>query len=78
MPDVQSSMIRAVDHDGTQGLFITFTSGQTYVYDGVPRALNERFLLAPSKGAFFNDEIPGAFPFWRVTAPPVPRPVTDC
>lgn len=68
MPDVQSSVIRAVDHDGESRLFVTFTSGQAYVYDGVPRGLYERLLSAPSKGTFFNDEIRDAFPFWRVTA----------
>ena len=66
MPDGQSSMILAVDHDGKRGLFVTFTSGQTYVYDGVPRSLYERLLRAPSKGAFFNDEIRDAFPFWKI------------
>lgn len=70
MPNVQSSVIRAVDHDGGSGLFVTFTSGQTYVYHGVPRGLYERLLGAPSKGAFFNDEIRDAFPFWRITVPP--------
>lgn len=71
MPDVQSSMIRTVDHDGGSGLFVTFTSGQTYVYHGVPRSLYERLLAAPSKGTFFNDEIRGAFPYWRIAAPPL-------
>lgn len=72
MPDVVSSVIRSVDHDGESGLFVTFASGQTYVYDGVPHALYDELLRAPSKGTFFNEEIRGVFPFWRVTAPPSP------
>lgn len=70
MPEVQSSAIQAVDHDEGTGLFVTFTSGQTYVYDGVPRDLYERLLRAPSKGTFFNDEIRDAFPFWKLTVRP--------
>ena len=72
MPDVQSSVLQSVDHDGEHGLVVTFTSGQTYVYDGVPHDLYEELLRAPSKGTCFNDEIRGAFPFRRITAPPAP------
>ena len=72
MPDVESSMIRSVEHDGQGLMRVTFTSGERYDYEGVPRKLYDQFLAAPSKGQFFNDRIRGAFSFARVIGRRVP------
>ena len=58
MPYVSSSAITRIEYNEiTRELHITFTSGKTYAYHGVPRDLYERFLRASSKGQFFNDYI---------------------
>jgi len=67
MPAVDSSAVLAVEHDAGSGrMAIRFVSGETYVYDGVPRAVYEAFLAAPSKGAFFQAEIRDVCPFARI------------
>ena len=64
MPIVSSSAIQGVEFDElTHRLQITFTSGKTYTYYGVPRSVYERFLQAPSKGIFFNDYIKDQYSF---------------
>jgi hypothetical protein len=58
MPTVSSSAIQRIEFDElTHRLYITFTSGKTYTYYGVPRSVYERFVNAGSKGSFFNDHI---------------------
>jgi hypothetical protein len=64
MPIVSSSAIQEIEFDElTHRLQITFTSGKTYTYYGVPRSVYERFLQAPSKGTFFNDYIKDQYSF---------------
>ena len=64
MTPVASSNIEAVgfDEDLSQ-LHIRFHSGQTYIYDGVPRDLFEDLMMAASLGSFFNREIKPNFGF---------------
>jgi hypothetical protein len=58
MPAVSSSAIDRIEYDEpTSRLYVTFASGKTYTYYRVPRSIYERFLLASSKGTFFNDYI---------------------
>ena len=53
-----SSTIRGAAYDpDTQHLTVTFVSGATYEYDGVPAETWARFHDAPSKGAFFGTHI---------------------
>jgi len=67
MPRVDSSAVLAVEHDAeSKRMAIRFVSGETYVYDDVPRAVYEAFLAAPSKGAFFQAEIRDVYPFARI------------
>jgi lysyl-tRNA synthetase class 2 len=67
MPAVDSAAILAVEHDAGSGrMAIRFVSGDTYIYDDVPRAVYDAFLAAPSKGAFFQDEIRDRYPFTRI------------
>lgn len=52
---LNSSAIRAAVHDeNTLVLSITFTSGKTYDYYGVPRARYLGLIGAPSAGEYFN------------------------
>ncbi|MEK6591569.1 MAG: KTSC domain-containing protein [Pseudomonadota bacterium] len=60
MVPVASSNIAAVGWEGNI-LAVEFTSGQTYRYTGVSRALFDRMMSAPSKGAFFQQFIRGKY-----------------
>ncbi|HEY6258872.1 MAG TPA: KTSC domain-containing protein [Xanthobacteraceae bacterium] len=67
MPRIQSSVMTFVTYDDDAGeLDITFTSGKTYRYRGVPPDIYDGLLDAQSKGAFFNDNIKDAFDFSEV------------
>lgn len=68
MVRVESSSIDAVGYDGTkERLIVRFLgSGNTYVYFGVDAATFEALLDAPSKGAYLNLHIKGAFPYERL------------
>jgi hypothetical protein len=44
-------------------LWVTFVSGRRYVYDNVPREVFDAFQAAPSRGAFFNQEIRDRYAF---------------
>ena len=64
MPSVSSSAIHQIEFDElTHRLYVTFTSGKTYTYYGVPRSVYEGFVQAASKGAFFNDYIKDRYSF---------------
>jgi hypothetical protein len=55
---VVSSMIRSVGYDpASQTLEITFPTGVTYRYAGVPPEVAEAFLAAESKGKYFHAAI---------------------
>jgi hypothetical protein len=66
MQDVQSSALRSVGYDGgQQTLVITFQSGSTYEYGGVPRKVYEELMRAPSKGTYFNAHVKGQYSYRR-------------
>ena len=55
---VTSTAVAQIEYDElSQELIVTFTSGRTYTYYGVPREVYPRFLNAESKGQFFNEHI---------------------
>lgn len=55
MPDIESSAIRHIEHDpGRSILLVTFVTGLTYRYDGVPGNVYQALLASDSKGASFN------------------------
>jgi len=67
MQDVQSSALRSVGYAaGSQTLAITFESGSTYEYSGVPRHVYEELLSAPSKGTYFNTHVKGRYSCRRI------------
>jgi lysyl-tRNA synthetase class 2 len=66
--EFDSSAIRAVDYDAARRqLTVRFVSGETYVYDDVPRHLHQAFLGAESKGRFFGAQIRDRFAFRKLT-----------
>ncbi|HEX4407486.1 MAG TPA: KTSC domain-containing protein [Xanthobacteraceae bacterium] len=65
---MQSSVIASAIYDEVEAaLDITFTSGKTYRYFGVPGDVYAA-LDAESKGAFFNNHIKRVFTFAEVTS----------
>ena len=65
--DVESTAIQTIDYDeGRAKLFVRFTSGERYVYVGVPGEVCRSFLDADSKGRFFVDEIRDQYPYNRL------------
>ncbi|HNR93588.1 MAG TPA: KTSC domain-containing protein [Kiritimatiellia bacterium] len=61
---IDSSLLEKVKYDGAaQTLTVVFDSGETYVYAGVPQAIYDGLMAAPSKGSFFEASIKDAFQF---------------
>lgn len=64
---VDSTTLAAIGYDESQALLrLEFRSRSVYDYFGVPAAVHEALLRAPSIGAYFNDVIRGCFPYRRV------------
>lgn len=59
----KSSFVDAIayDHENND-LYVTLSHG-SYVYNNVPRVVFEEFLLAGSKGKYFNANIKDVYPF---------------
>ena len=65
---VESTTLKAVAHDeGLALLRLEFRSQAIDDYFGVPAAVHEALLNAPSIGACFNEMVRGRFPFCRVS-----------
>jgi len=65
---VRSTTFATVVYDEARELLqLEFLSRAIYQYFGVPRAVHEALLSAPSKGSYFNQAIRGWFPFCRVS-----------
>jgi hypothetical protein len=65
--DVESAAIQAIDYDPDhEKLFVRFTSGERYLYVGVPGEICRSFLDADSKGRFFQAEIRDQYPYNRL------------
>lgn len=59
---VRSSAIRAVGFDSQcRTLEVEFTNGRVYRYFDVPEFLYRGFMVAPSKGTYFNTRIDDRF-----------------
>ena len=64
---VESSTLRAIGYDEGLGVLrLEFRSRAACEYFGVPAAVHDSLLRAPSIGACFNREVRGCFPFCRV------------
>jgi hypothetical protein len=67
---VQSKTLARVGYDAPdQLLWLEFRSGAVYRYFGVPPAIHQNLLNAPSKGAYFNRTIRQRFPFQKLLGP---------
>ena len=61
---VESSTLATVAYDEAQELLqLGFCSRAVYQYFGVPAAVHQALLGAPSKGSYFNQTIRGRFPY---------------
>jgi len=64
---VESTTLAAVGYDETRELLqLEFCSRAVYHYFGVPAAVYQALLDAPSKGAYFNGTIRGRYPYRQV------------
>jgi hypothetical protein len=69
---VESSCVASIGYNAaTRVLEVEFLSGSVYEYSAVPEDVFGRWMLADSKGAFFNTEIFGAFAHRKVFDPNV-------
>jgi hypothetical protein len=65
MKSVESATLVAVGFDDACGILqLEFHGNGVYRYLGVPGALYEGLLAAPSKGRYFNKAIRGHFPYF--------------
>lgn len=57
-----SSNVKAVAYEeDTSQLLVSFKSGHTYAYDGVPNGLIDDLLNADSVGKYLNENIKGVY-----------------
>ena len=62
--DVDSTAIQEIDYDEERAkLLVRFSSGERYVYVGVPGEVHRSFVEADSKGRFFQAEIRDRYPY---------------
>ena len=66
---VASTTLRALAYDDGRGILqLEFLSRAIYHYYGVPAAVHEALMGAPSKGSYFNRVIRGRFPYALCTS----------
>ena len=64
---VESTTLKAIAYDESADVLrLEFRSRAVYEYFGVPAAVHEALLLAPSIGACFNEVVRGWYPYCRV------------
>jgi hypothetical protein len=67
MPYVESDAIRIVTYDEIAfELDVTFASGKTYRYSGVPRHVYKELIAAESHGRYFNTYIRDRYRYRRI------------
>jgi hypothetical protein len=65
---VESNSLATVAYDDIRELLrLEFRSRAIYQYFGVPSAVHQALLQAPSKGSYFNSVIRGRFPYALVS-----------
>jgi hypothetical protein len=66
---VESSSLATVAFDETGSLLqLEFCSRTVYLYFGVPPAVHQALIGAPSEGKYFNRAIRGQFPYRAIPA----------
>jgi hypothetical protein len=64
---VESATLAMVGYDEAQELLqLEFGGRAVYLYFGVPAAVYEALLGAPSKGRYFNGTIRGRYPYRQI------------
>jgi hypothetical protein len=67
---VESTALAALAYDSTRGILeLKFQSRASYRYFGVPAAVHEALLRAPSKGRYFNQVIRGRYRYAQTSQP---------
>ena len=70
---VESSTLATIAYDNIRELLqLEFNSHAFYQYFGVPAAVHEGLMFAPSKGSYFNQTIRGKFPYRRLSETDMP------
>ena len=65
---VKSSVIRALGYDDHDNILeVEFHTGRVYQYFGVPPAVYNDLLNAPSVGEFYNRQIRNEYDFLEIT-----------
>ena len=65
MIPVASSDLAAVGYE-SGALYVSFHSGGTYRYAGVPESVYRELMAAPSHGRYFHQFIRNSFPYQKV------------
>ena len=72
---VESTTLRSAGHDAQSAVLeLQFRNGAVYRYRPVPPWVYRDLLEARSKGAYFNQNIRGRYPYQRVQPASSPRP----
>jgi hypothetical protein len=76
---VESTVLVTVGYDEARELLqVEFCGRAIYQYFGVPAAVYQRLLGAPSKGSYFNQAVRGQFPFCLISELPAVAPDAQC
>lgn len=68
--EVKSAAISEIDYDAERAkLLVRFTSGERYVYVGVPDDVHRSLVEADSMGRFFQLHVRDRYPFNRLETP---------
>ena len=64
---VRSRDIAVIGYDSSTSILeITFRIGGVYHYSGVPKAIYQNLLTAPSQGKYFEQNIKYQFPYIKI------------
>jgi hypothetical protein len=76
---LESTALATVGYDeARERLQVEFGSRAIYHYFGVPAAVHQGLLAAPSKGCYCNQAIRGRFPFCLIAELPAEAPDGEC
>lgn len=76
---VESTALATVGYDEARELLqVEFCGRAIYRYFGVPAAVHQHLLSAPSKGSYFKQAIRGRFPFCPISELPAVAPDAPC
>ena len=63
---IESKAIEALGYDvDEKQMHVKFHSGKTYVYESVSQNTFNSFVIAPSAGSFYHENISGQYDFYE-------------